>query len=199
MHFIDRSIMLSLLCALSAWNVAAADFFGPTPYVQRSDTPAAFLLDRLRLEDFEDSQIDPELIINGANVIGPSSLTDSVDADDGLLDGSGTNGHSLFAVVPIRIVFAEPVVEAALVWTDGGGGTQATFEAFDPQGASLGSHGPFMIGDGSNSGTTAEDRFFGVKHADGIGAIEIRHTSGGYEIDHVQWTANVVFMDGFED
>lgn len=199
MHAINRSIMLSLFCALSAEDVGATDFFGPTAYAQRSDTPAAFLIDRLHLEDFEDSQIDPGLIINGASVIGPSSLTDSVDADDGLLDGSGTNGHSLFAGVPIRVEFAEPVTEAALVWTDGGGSTQVTFEAFDAQGASLGSHGPFTLGDGSNSGTTGEDRFFGVMDSDGITAIEIRHTSGGYEIDHIQWLANAVFKDEFED
>ena len=195
-----RSLRLCALCAFVAGNTVAADFLGPTPYIQRSDTPAAFLLDSLDIEDFEDGQLDPRLIpVTPISLIGPGGLTDSVDADDGLVDGSGINGRSLFSGVAIRIEFASPVLQAALVWTDGGFNTQATFEAFDPLGQSLGTHGPFMLGDGSNGGTTAEDRFFGVIHQDGIGAIEIRHTSGGYEIDHIQWLDSRVFRDGFEE
>jgi hypothetical protein len=200
MHTTRRSIFLCALCVFAAGNTVAADFFGPTPYVQRSDTPAAFSVDSLDIEDFEDGLLDPRLIpVTPVELIGPGGLTDSVDADDGLIDGSGINGRSLFSGVAIRIEFASPVLQAALVWTDGGFNTQATIEAFDPLGESLGTHGPFTLGDGSNGGTTAEDRFFGVIDDSGIGAIEIRHTSGGYEIDHIQWLEGSVFRDGFEE
>jgi hypothetical protein len=200
MHTTRRSIFLCALCTFAAGNSVAADFFGPTPYVQRSDTPAAFSVDSLDIEDFEDGLLDPRLIpVTPVELIGPGGLTDSVDADDGVVDGSGINGRSLFSGVAIRIEFASPVLQAALVWTDGGFNTQATIEAFDPLGESLGTHGPFTLGDGSNGGTTAEDRFFGVIDDSGIGAIEIRHTSGGYEIDHIQWLESSVFRDGFEE
>ncbi|MBC8139576.1 MAG: PEP-CTERM sorting domain-containing protein, partial [Fibrella sp.] len=72
---------------------------------------------------------------------------------------------------------------AGLVWTDGSGPIQ--FEAFDALGGSLGiidaSHA-----DGSSSGTTAEDRFYGVTNAGGISSITIRN-GGGIEADHVQY------------
>ncbi len=85
-----------------------------------------------------------------------------------------------------------------MVWTDGGSNTSVTFEAFDRSGLPLGTHGTFVLGDISNSGTTAEDRFFGVRYAPGISAILLTHTSGCYEIDHVQWTADVLLRDGFD-
>jgi uncharacterized repeat protein (TIGR01451 family) len=71
------------------------------------------------------------------------------------------------------------------VWTDGNWTT--TFEAFDSLGASLGVIGPVSIADGSNSGTTGEDNFFGVVNAGGISAIKISNTSGGIEVDHLQY------------
>lgn len=47
--------------------------------------------------------------------------------------------------------------------------------------------GPVSIADGSFAGTTAEDRFFGVTHAGGIESIKISNTSGGIEVDHLQF------------
>jgi hypothetical protein len=43
------------------------------------------------------------------------------------------------------------------------------------------------IPDGSASGTTAEDRFLGVTDAGGIKAIRISNSSGGIELDHIQY------------
>jgi len=76
------------------------------------------------------------------------------------------------------------VTAAGVVWTDGSGTT--TFEAFRGS-TSLGTIGPVAIADGSFSGTTGEDRFFGVADADGITSIKLSNTSGGIELDHVQY------------
>jgi uncharacterized repeat protein (TIGR01451 family) len=47
--------------------------------------------------------------------------------------------------------------------------------------------GPVSIADGSNAGTTGEDRFFGVTNVGGISAIKISNSSGGIEVDHLQY------------
>lgn len=170
----------------------AAEYFGPSPYLQASDTPAGFADDRTFIEDFEDGVADPRLsfALTG-QIIPPGGLTDSVDADDGSIDGKGSGGRSFFRGIPqVVIDFATPYPQSAgLVWTDGAPNTQVRFEAFDRDGLSLGVHGPFTLGDSSNAGNTAEDRFFGVKHADGVRRIQISHSSGGIEIDHVQFSA----------
>src|SRR5258705_2313629 len=69
--------------------------------------------------------------------------------------------------------------QVGIVWTDGVGTT--LFEAFGPGGVLLGQIGPVAIADGSFTGTTAEDRFFGVTNPGGISAIRISNTSGGIE------------------
>jgi len=94
------------VCILVALSTPAANatitLFGPTPYLSAADSP--FNLSgrgtTFFLEDFEDGLINtPGLnisqVFGGATVNPPGSLTDSVDADDGVIDGSGTAGHSL--------------------------------------------------------------------------------------------------------
>jgi hypothetical protein len=124
---------------------------------------------------------------------GFEGFIDSVDADDGSIDGSGSNGHSFFAgngAAGITFTFNQTTLGAfptqvGIVWTDGDGTT--TFEAFDPVGGSLGTIGPVSIAIPPNSGETAEDRFFGVTSAGGISAIKISNSSGGIEVDHLQY------------
>lgn len=188
---------------LLLWSTAAAGatFFGPVPYRAASDTPAGFATGPSCIEDFEDGEADPRLLFPlPGSIIGPGGLTDSVDADDGVIDGSGTFGHSFFRSPPAEIAFAEPLPTfAGLVWTDGGAGTAVSFEAFGADGASLGVIGPFTLGDASNTGDTAEDRFFGVREAAGISALRITHSSGGLELDHIQFSGTCpLFGDGFE-
>ena len=72
-----------------------------------------------------------------------------------------------------------------IVWTDGAGTT--SFEAFDAANVSLGSLGPVSIADGSIIGTTGEDRFFGITGSVGISRIFISNTSGGIEVDYLQY------------
>ena len=71
-----------------------------------------------------------------------------------------------------------------LVWTDGAG--TISFEAFDENGLSLG----ILVGnhaDGSFLGTIDEDRFYGATNSGGISRIRISNTSGGIEVDHLQY------------
>jgi hypothetical protein len=189
----------ALLGTLCTSSVQALDFFGPTSYLSAADTPNGFVSGTMAIEDCEDGSVDPRLLVS-AQIIGPGGLTDSVDVDDGTIDGSGTNGHSLFGSPPFEVQFFPPLpTSAGLVWTDGGFGTSVTFEAFGPDGLSLGSIGPFTVGDGSNGGDTDEDRFFGVREDGGIARLRITHTSGGIEIDHIQFNDyDNIFANGFD-
>ncbi len=169
-------------------------FFGPTPYTSSANSPFNSLtFTYFYLEDFEDNALNtPGVgVIGSGNVTGPGFATDSVDADDGVIDGSGTNGRSFIGVGTPGITFTfNAVVLGALpthvgiVWTDGDG--MITFEAFGPGGISLGT----ITGnhaDASSFGGTAEDRFYGVFSSGGISSINIRNTFGGIEVDHLQY------------
>ena len=201
MHAARPIHVVSAFAALGfALPACAAEFFGPTPYLSAADTPPGFASGTMHIEDCEDGTIDPRLLVLTATIFPPGGITDSVDADDGAIDGSGTAGYSLFGFPPFEVEFMPPLpTSAGLVWTDGGTPTEVTFEAFGADGQSLGSIGPFPIGDDNNSGGTAEDRFFGVREDAGILRLRVMHTSGGIEIDHVQFTAgDRIFDDGFE-
>jgi hypothetical protein len=196
-----RHLCLAIACSLLIADPShALQFFGPAPYLSAADTPPGFASGEMAIEDCEDGVLDPRLSTT-ATIIAPGSITDSVDADDGVIDGSGQGGHSLFGFPPFEVQFLPPLpVSAGLVWTDGGTPTEVTFEAFGADGESLGSIGPFPIGDNNNGGGTDEDRFFGVHDEGGILRLRITHTSGGIEIDHIHFNAfdDVIFADGFE-
>jgi len=72
-----------------------------------------------------------------------------------------------------------------LVWTDGG--NPIKFEAFDAQGNSLGTASG-KHADTNFSGSTNEDRFYGIIHKDGISKVTICN-NGAIEIDHIQYGA----------
>ena len=167
-------------------------------YAQFSDSPFSGLsLEYFHLEDFEDHLFNVPGVSGSPGgvtsvVFGPS-IHDSVDLDDGVLDGSGLNGDDYFAASGsggIRFTFDAVVLgalptHAGIVWTDGAGTT--SFEAFDHNGISLGTIGPVTIADAVVNGTTTDDRFFGVIEFGGISAIEISNTIGGIEVDHLQY------------
>jgi hypothetical protein len=172
--------------------------------VQSSDSPfngVDFSSGYFHLEDFEDALLNvPGVTASAGAPFAPGGITDSVDADDGTIDGSGTAGNSFFSgsgATGISFTFDASVLgslptHAGIVWTDGAGTIQ--FEAFDGNGDSLGAIGPFSDGttspDGSFSGGTAEDRFFGFADApNGISRIFISNSQGGIEVDHLQFGA----------
>lgn len=198
-----------MIGALSAAPVTthAGVFLGPTPYLSFADSPFDGLagFSYFHLEDFEDGLLNtPGVSASGGTVVGPSPATDSVDGDDGTIDGSGAAGHSLLstpATTTLTFTFDAAALggqlpnHVGIVWTDVGASSPitgfdlVTFSAIDADGASLGSIGPYSLGDGSVLGETAEDRFFGITNiGGGIRSITISMASSSdWEVDHLQY------------
>jgi hypothetical protein len=173
-----------------ASRAGISPYVGPLPYLSAADNPFSLGTPGFCLETFEDGALTPGGVTGNGSFVDPGGITDSVDADDGSLDGSGNGGHTYFGGGVPGITFTfDPQrtgglpTQAGMAWTDGGG--TISFEAFDQNGASLGIFGPFDHADGSVSGETAEDRFYGATNAGGISAIKLTNTSGGIEVDHL--------------
>jgi hypothetical protein len=192
----------TIVCCL-AFTAAAAtagenppEYSGPTAYLSIADSPLEAPGIGRCYEDFEDGSFDVPGATGNGTIVSPSGLIDSVDGDDGNIDGSGNGGYSYFSgsgSTGITIVFDPQRNEGlprnvGIVWTDGGTLAPVTFEAFDKDGSSIqkGVWGPFLHADASNNGETAEDRYYGAFHGDGISKITITNTSGGIEVDHLQ-------------
>lgn len=197
-------------------SASAQVLVGPTPYLSFADSPfTAGTFSYFHLENFEDDVFTPGWTASPGWVrIVPSGLTDSVDADDGGIDGSGAAGSSFYSgniASTLSITFDASVLGAlpthvGVVWTDVGfsspvnGFADIRFTAFDSANQSLGVIGPFTLGDGSAASATAEDRFFGVTFSGGIARIELTSLSDGggeeialaarstdWEVDHLQY------------
>jgi hypothetical protein len=193
--------VVAALTVLAAVAQVNGENLGPTPYLSFSDSPFDGLsFTYFHLEDFEDD--DSAGLLNDAPGASASSVflvstvypgfIDSVDADDGVIDGDGSTGDSLGVMdTTLTVTFDETTLgsfptHVGIVWTDGS--DPVSFEAFDNQGASLGAIGPVNIADGSTGGQTAEDRFFGATSSTGIS--EFRISSGlivNFEVDHLQY------------
>lgn len=173
----------------------------PTPYLSEDDSPWASAEDMeyFYLEDFEDGLTNtPGLTINGGFIRGPedSRAVDSVDGDDGVIDGWCDGGHAYMATnhgesVTVRLAFDAHELGglptyAGLVWTDGNPDATVTVEAFDFMGASIGSF-EVVLGDGQHGGSTAADRLLGMEFTGGIAAMTITTSFGSLEIDHIQY------------
>jgi hypothetical protein len=183
--------VLTVLLATAA-SAGPSPYLGPTPYLSESDSPFDLTAPGFCLENFEDGVLDTAGASGDGTVVDPGSITDSVDGDDGAIDGLGTAGHSYFGSgqpgISITFVPGAPgglPTRAGMVWTDGSG--TIAFEAFDHDGISLGVHGPFDHADGDFNGGTGEDRFYGVVASGGVSAIKLTNTSGGIEIDHLHY------------
>lgn len=183
--------------AIAAGACASGKFYGPSPYLQTSTGPWQGIgFQYFHLENFESgSMVVPGVTKSAGSVISKAQFgtnVDSVDGDDGVLDGKGFDGRSLFSAggsTGITFTFDATALGAlptyaGIVWTDGA--SLITFEAFDALGVSLGTR-TGNHSDGSNSGTTAEDRFYGCYHPGGISKIKLKNSSGGIEMDHLQY------------
>lgn len=189
---------IALLTALATTlpaQAAAPVFWEPTPYLSSADIPLGFYASGSPdfLDTLEDGALNGQLTTDIGVVIGPGQfdgVRDSVDTDDGVIDGQGTAGRSYFVnpgFLGVTFTFTGTQLPTAfgLVWTDGFG--DVSFSATAGNGASLGSIVRNGFNDPFVSGGTAEDRFFGVQFDGGIRSITISGQSGGLELDHIQY------------
>ncbi|MBL8803180.1 MAG: hypothetical protein JNN27_14340 [Planctomycetes bacterium] len=194
---VQRLSLVAIFALLASRVAPAQTFFGPTPYLSTADSPFPVNTPAFVLEDFEDGLLNaPGVAGTGGIVTSTSfsgSIIDSVDADDGVIDGACAGGDSYFGgSATVTFHFDAGVLgghprKVGVVWTDGGPNALVTFEAFDSSGVSLGSIVAGNQGDNNYFGTTVDDRFYGVSHAGGIGRITISHNVGGLEVDHLQY------------
>jgi len=200
-----RIIVLLVLFAAMPSGKAMADceLLGPIPYLHWSDSPFADAgLGELKLEDFEDQFLDLEGVTLSPGVVSSlwywpgHPLIDSVDGDDGnpadegcaycdsYYYGTGSIGVTIEYDADSQGIYPK---HCGVVWTDGAG--DVFFDAWDSAGLLIDTIGPYDLSDGNHAGGTSEDSFFGVICDEGVSKICIRNTSGGIEIDHVQYIA----------
>ena len=177
---------------------AHAQLLGPTPYLSFADSPFnGGSFSYFHLEDFEDLQLNtPGVSVNQGTVINNSNSSgiDSVDADDGGINGSGSNGATIFHPTSMTFSFSAAALGGSLpthvgiVWTDGTPGGLVSFQAFDQNNVLIGTTS-VNLGDSSFFGETAEDRFLGVINAGGISRILItdNESQNNLEVDHLQY------------
>jgi len=185
---------------LFAWagHAGAATAVGPTPYLSFADSPfQGTSFSYFYLETFETGAWTVPGVTADAGYISSNDIyIDSVDGDDGVIDGSGTGGHVLAlpnGTPSVTFTFDATVLgklptHAGLVWTDSHPGYDTiTFAAYDALGASLGSFSA-SLGDGTTLGGTAEDRFFGFINSGGISRITMSSANAAtWEVDHLQY------------
>ncbi|MDJ1174874.1 SBBP repeat-containing protein [Roseofilum capinflatum] len=189
-------------------GIKAPQFLTPeTPYLSFEDSPFKDQsFSSFYLETFEDGQLNtPGLAISEGWLINPSNqptAVDSVDGDDGAIDGSGLGGSSWYAFGArnFTVTFDEEILgelptHAGFALTDISrsditqlGSGRVVFEAFDAKGQSLGTK-TIDYGDNLWGGQTAEDRFLGVIYEEGIASLKISlpDENRGGEIDHIQY------------
>lgn len=197
-----RPMLLAATLLAASAAQAAVVFTAPTPYLRASDSPYVGPYLYSHLEDLEDGLLNATgLGADAGSVLNPGQQTDSVDADDGAVDGLGTRGHSWYVASTAltlsysAVALGQLPTRVGVVFTDIGLRTDtlppgfgvALIEVFDGNGVSLGSSS-FEFGDGSTFGGTAEDRFIGAESAAGIGSIRI-----GFSGASVDWEADHFF------
>jgi len=197
--------------ALGLASAAAhADSFGPTPYLSAADSPFVGVSGLFVIETFEDGALNtPGVTASpGWFASGPSQFSDSVDADDGAIDGTGANGFAFYSAgtqSSLTFTFDAAALgghlptHAGLVFTDVGnvfagsiGVGTVTFRAYDAADVEIGSGAVAVVGDGTALSSTAEDRFFGVTHDAGVKRITMSmDNSVDWEVDHLQYAVAV--------
>lgn len=200
------ALLLVATGLLTSAGWASPTFYGPSPYLSFSQSPfsgTSFLY--FYLETFEDGALNTPGVTpsSGWLVAAPGIATDSVDADDGIIDGFGRSGHSFFSTMTqtnLTVTFSAAALgghlptHVGIVCTDANappgssGYADVTFSAKDNNGVSLGSVTAVHFGDGLLTGQTAEDRFFGVYNPEGISSFSIsEYNCRDWEVDHLQY------------
>ena len=189
----------AVVLSLSPLASASYTLYGATPYLSFADSPfnppsTAYFY----LEDFEDGLLNTPGVTASAGYLTslgyPHIYIDSVDGDDGSIDGHGNDGESWFAssgATGITFTFNSLVLgslptQVGIVWTDGL--DPVTVKFYDGSNILMGSASASGLADGNFGGGTAEDRFFGLDYSGGIGSIFISSGAGaGIEVDHLQY------------
>jgi hypothetical protein len=182
---------LAFGCTRAADATSTLFFNANQTYTGISSSPFSGL-GSLTVENFENGSINSLMTAVGGSIRGPGPGTDSVDGDDGSVDGSGSGGHS-FSTNGRRMTFrfsgaqggVRPTM-AGLAWTDGRPNSTVTFRAWDANGNLLGRIRE-RVGEAGRNGGTAEDRFFGIMSEEGVARITISSNRRGFEVDHVQF------------
>ncbi len=197
-------------------NPPVTGYAAGIPYRRIADTPFAGVKgssEYFYLEDFEDGALNTPGVTASVPVqMTPPGSSDSVDEDDGSVDGSGLSGKEMSSNGQSTVSFTFNATTlgglptyAGVVWTDVGvsgeglGFGTVIFEAFDADGNSLGATPGVLLGDGMNAGQTAEDRFFGAAHPAGISKIQLTMPQSiDWGLDHVQYgrVANAFIVPG---
>lgn len=201
MYRIFINLIQAALVFFGSTAIVMAALLGPSSYSSFStDSPfSGGSFTYFHLEDFDDHLLDtPGVTVTaGTFSTATSGFSGSIIDQVGLEGGCPAGGLTVacdtwFGNGPTGLTFTFDAAilgalpnAAGIVWTDGGGTT--SFQAFDAADVSLGSIGPVAIADGSFFGTTADDRFFGIAGSTGVSRIFISNTSGGIEVDHLQY------------
>lgn len=192
------SVAASIAAPAMARGVAT---FGPSPYLSFADSPFSSLpFNSFFLENFEDGFDTPGVSASSGVIVANGPQVDSVDGDDGAVDGNGNVGASWYpGLTSITFTFDAMALgglptHVGVVWTDVGnsaigfGVTNVTFTAYDSANVAIASFTNFGLGDGSVAGGTDEDRFFGASSLAGIARIEFSVSdSSDWELDHLQY------------
>lgn len=192
-----------LACAAAPALAGVVTPLGPSSYLSFADSPLNGLaFDYFHLETFEDGLNTPGASASSGTIVANGEAIDSVDGDDGAIDGSGNGGTSWYpGQQAISFSFDALALggnlptHVGIVWTDVGlvfagdfGVTDITVRAFDAGNNELASFIAPGLGDGSVLGGTAEDRFLGVIAPGGIARIELSTSnSTDWEVDHLQY------------
>src|SRR5262249_3745431 len=157
----------------------------PIPYLSRADSPFEVVSfgSYFHFEDWEDGVVNTPGVKPSSSSRGSDfgeSLVDSIDGDDGLVDGrckkagglcnTGYGEGAISFTFDGRALGGLPT-HVGIAWTDGAARCDAIFEAFDANDVSIGSRTAAAVGDDSIYGTCGEDRFFGVVDAAGVKRI----------------------------
>ena len=176
-----RFLVGAAMCA--GFAAQAATVYGPVPYASAADNPVGGVFRYSQLEDFEDSLLNtPGVSASGGMAIASPTraIVDSVDGDDGNIDGSGAAGHSCFSnrLTGITFSFSATALGGSLPTVVG--------LAFTDVGASLGVVTLSQFGDGAATSGTAEVRFVALRHAGGISMLTVGFVdSSDWEVDHL--------------
>jgi hypothetical protein len=109
-----------------------------------------------------------------------------------VVDGTCANCDALYGNGSIEVSFDAALLgqlpsHVGMVWTDGGANSNVTITGYDAADGVIYSQAVEGIGDDSIYGTVEEDRFFGIVHYEGVKRVTVLNSTGGVEIDHLQY------------